>query len=303
MKLLGYKYQIYENDEFKIYRLIKAIDTYSFEMIGENGKSIIVSGNELLDKYVRLIPDAFMNIMITDKDEDPDVYICINKSSNLTQNKTAPDIIVRQSIYSVSKLQFNLTDKIYVGDCISEFTNPSGGDLSEYMQFKNIDYTASIALYVDDTLDSIINSINDEIMENINNELKDIKDKYSNDMVEGYVDNLRDLFYNNNFICRYREIFNIMQVDWPIDLGEKSYNKDGDIILNKKQIHNIEDELRKYITNIKVIKYEKDIDISKIVSLSHLMISDSTETIYLIAYTVIGDYPIDEDIAAAMLRN
>ena len=83
-------------------------------------------------------------------------------------------------------------------------------------------------------------------------------------------------------------------------MGKASYNSQGDLILNNKQREKLENELRKFIADIKVIKYDKDIDISRIVSRSHSMVSDSNGIIYLIAYTIIGEYPVDSDIAAAM---
>ena len=78
--------------------------------------------------------------------------------------------------------------------------------------------------------------------------------------------------------------------------------EDGEIILNNKQIKMIEDILRKYITDVHVIKYDKDIDISKIVTNTHLMISDKMGVIYLISYVANGDYPIDNDIESSMLN-
>ena len=79
-------------------------------------------------------------------------------------------------------------------------------------------------------------------------------------------------------------------------------DEDGKIILNNKRIKMIEDILRKYITDVHVIKYDKDIDISKIVTNTHLMISDKMGVIYLISYVANGDYPIDNDIESSMLN-
>ena len=118
--------------------------------------------------------------------------------------------------------------------------------------------------------------------------------------IKGYCRSLKELCKDNHFIEAYRSLFNITTIDWSIVLGKQSFNEDGDIILNSKQIKAIEDMIRKYITDVKVIEYGYDVDISKIVSYAHIIVSDVNEKIYLIAYRVIGDYPVDDDIAKAM---
>lgn len=301
MKLIGTKYQIYEENKLIIYRIIGYQNSH-YILLDENGTEKIVKEQKILDKYVQLTPDAFMNIMLTDHTEYPDVYVCVNKSSNLSSGKKVPDLILRQSIYSDMD---HFTNTVVFGDCVTDQVNNDSSGLESYMEFSDIDYSISIALYVDDTLESIFNILSkNKALKKIDNELLYIKNKFGNNVnqikVTGYEDNLKDLMNNNHFIARFREIFNIMQVDWPIILGKESYNKDGNIILNEKQKKNIEDTIEKFI-NIKIIiKYDKDIDISKIVSLKHLMVSDVNGIIYLIAYDVIGDYPVDNDITGAM---
>ena len=132
-----------------------------------------------------------------------------------------------------------------------------------------------------------------------NEVLRTIKSNNTQSMLKGYCETLDQLFEENNFMFNYRMIFNIAQVDFPIELDNNT-DKDGVITLNSKQISRLEDLLRAYITDVKVLKYDKDIDISKIVSKTHIMISDETENIYLVSYIVKAAYPVDNDIARAM---
>lgn len=301
--ILGYRYQIYEGEDLKIYRTNRFKDYQSIVAIEEKtGEEKIITKDDLRDKYVLITPDAFMNIMITDQVEKPDIYICIHKS-NKTSNKN-PDIILRQAIYNESMCFDFTSGVIYVGDCINASSMQPGCNMEMYMDFNEINFTSSIALYVDDTIDSIINTIAPKTYKKLNEIFNKIKKEFENSpmghMIKGCANNLKELMENTYFINKYRQEFNILQVDWPVDLGPESYNPAGDIILNRKQRERLENELRKFIADIKVIKYDKDIDISRIVSRTHSMISDSNGIIYLIAYTVIGDYPIDSDIAAAM---
>lgn len=303
-EILGYKYQIYENGELKIYRVNKYKNENTVISTDVDTKERkIISVQDLTNKYVKLTADALMNIMITDKTElNKDVYVCVNACNR--SNKISPDIILRQQIYSATKNQFEMGNMIYVGDCVSEFTDLSGSILemtfNDYLEFANIDYAASFAIYIDDNIDDIIMAIDPKTLKCVNDTLKSIKTKFEKPNIIGYTESLQDLMIENNFIIKFRELFNIAHIDWPIDLGEESYNSDKDLILNNKQINNLQDIIRQYMKNVKVIKYAKDIDISKIVSYKHIMVSDSTDTIYLIVYESDGDYPVDADIANVM---
>ena len=110
------------------------------------------------------------------------------------------------------------------------------------------------------------------------------------EMCKGATESLNQLWEENDFIGNYKSLFNIVQIDFPIVLGKESYNADGDIVLNEKKKQRLEDMLRRYISDIRVIKYDKDIDISKIVNVQHVVVCDETNQIYLIAYSVDGYY-------------
>ena len=166
-------------------------------------------------------------------------------------------------------------------------------------EFDKVDFNYTISLYIDDTLDSIFNIIPKRVQKKFDKILAKLSSKNSA-LISGYCSTLRELFEDNKFIDAYRSIFNINQVDFPIILGKQSYNKDGDIILNSKQIKRIEDLLRKHISDVRVIEYDYDIDIKDIVSYSHILISDETQAIFLIAFNIVDEYPVDNDIEKAM---
>jgi hypothetical protein len=97
----------------------------------------------------------------------------------------------------------------------------------------------------------------------------------------------------------FRYIFNILPLDFTIDI-KTNRDENGDIILNEKQQHRFEDTICKRITNVIVIPYDKDLDVSKIVSYTHMIVSDDTGAIYLIAYVVVSNYAVDQDILARL---
>lgn len=286
MKIIGTKWQIYENKELKIYRIISQTSTHC-TLLSPEGTEKIVRSQELIDKYIKIIPDAFMNILITDINEFPDVYICVNKSESLKINKISPDLILRQSLLYDNDDVFANNNIITFGKCVT--TQNTSSNLSEFMEFKNINDSMSMAIYIEDTIEDIFNILNKTtFIDKVNKELTKIKNEYGKGSkifkVEGYVNNLKDLMIDNEFIQRFRELFNVTSLNWLIDLGD--YDEDESIKLNNKQINALSDILNTNISPIVVLKYDRDIDISKIVAYKHIIVSDKNYNMYLIAYEV-----------------
>ena len=300
---LGSKFQVFENNKRVVYRALRYDnpEQTSVVMINcetEDLKTFDV--DKVLDTMIALEADAILNLMITSySDGGDDVYAWVYRVDSIIAGVTEPAIILRQDVYSYLKNPLAMDGKIYVGDCLTQDTMPNGEKLMAVNDFDHVTFNHDIRLYVNDTLDDIFNIIPKSVQKKFNKVLDKLCKKNS-ELIVGYCSTLRKLFEDNKFIDAYRSIFNINQVDFPIILGKESYNKDGDLILNSKQIKRIEDMLRKNIADIKVIKYDYDIDIKEIVSYDHVLISDVTQEIFLIAYTVVSEYPVDEDIAKAM---
>ena len=305
MQIIGTKYQIFEGDELKVRRIVRAKDNDTY-VLKENGieQNFIVTGKELVDKYIRLTPDAFLNIMITKEPmyegtEVNDVYFCVNRATDITMGMQEPTLILRQNIYSKFKnVASSLFGDVYVGECAT-IANSSKEEMAEMMTFEEIIKQYSIAIYLDDSEENILSCIPNKFKKDINATLCLIKSSMP-EMCKGTTESIEQLWHENDFFGNYKSIFNITQVDFPIVLGKESYNAEGDIILNAKQKQRLEDVLRRYISNIKVIKYDKDIDISKIVNVQHVVVSDSNNQIYLIAYTVDGYYTESNDDAQVL---
>lgn len=306
MEYLGTKYQIYEGDDLKVFRLIKINSKEDKYTLKCGNDKRIVKIDELRKSYIKLTPDASIGVMVTKDNIGKNVIINVNKASDLAKNDSTPSIIITQDIYSrfknIQAQNAAATNKIYVSECyVKEIMGKDDIMLKDLLSYDEILFSIDGFLYIEDTVNDIIEILQSGMNE-INSALKEIKEKRcTSDLFIGYFDNLKDLLNFNDFMINYRYIFNITQVEFVVDIGNNK-TEDGEINLNKKQIKMIEDILRKYITDVHVIKYDKDIDISKIVTNTHLMISDKMGIIYLISYTVDGDYPIDNDIESPMLN-
>lgn len=300
MEILGTKYQTYIDDELIILRLINIKSEDKFTMIDKDGNRVSMTKEEL-NKCVKLEADALLCIMSATLDDGVrDVYACVNRIEDMRKGVKEPTLILRQNIYSSSKNAFGNGFDIYVGECLANPKLDNDNQFKSLLEFNTIDDTLSVALYVDDKFKDIKQFITGHNARKFDEVLRVIKSSNTNSMIKGYCDTLEELFSENNFMFNYRLLFNIAQIDFRIELDNNT-DKDGVITLNNKQIKRLEEDvIRQYITDVRVLKYDKDIDISKIVDKTHVMISDETENIYLVSYVLTGSFPVDDDIARAM---
>ena len=306
--ILGTKVQTYVDDKLVVKRVIrqKNEDCYILNNI-ETGDTESISKQDLIDKYVMLTPDAFINIMITTEHIDgmediKDVYFCVSRAADVKE--WPPALVLRQNVYSSFKGIGGLD--IYVGECRT-IVNSVKDDIETMMSFSDIDSKYSVSSYIDDSLDDILECVSNRFKKSINTTLSIIRRSLSNIGVEvkGMCDTVEQLLEENDFMGNYKSIFNIVQIDFPIIIDKRSYNADGDIVLNNKQKSRIESMLNRHIKDIKIIEYDKDLDISKIVSKQHIVVSDSENKIYLIAYDTDGYICNDEgdkQIISSMIK-
>ena len=306
---VGTKYQNYDNDELILYRVTGAKESDKGQSLRlkniTKGTETFCSDDYINNNLVKIEPDAIINFMITKypESDEKDVYVWVFKADAIAAGKQEPQLIMRQDVYSYLKNPLAMDGKIYVGDCLTEQTMPTDDKLMSVCEFEDVIYSYVVNAYLNDTLDDILSLIRTSALKKFDDTFETLSKKNS-PMVIGYCRNLKEFMTLNNFIDGYRLIFNINTIDFPIVLGKESYNSEGDIILNRKQHTRIEDMLRKYIKNVKVIEYDHDLDISQIIAYKHVLVSDSDQKIYLIAFEIVGDFPIPDDIAKAMnVRN
>lgn len=303
----GVKFQIKENGKLNLYRILcyKNQDTITAINQKTNKKEYFTK-ETLLNKAISIVPDAIMyTLLVKNKDNIYDVYMCVHKTNNLEKSKEnlpIPNLVLRQNIFNPTLTISGFND-IKIGLAMSD-PNPTNTSevLDMFEEGMDTISTYQTMLYVDDTLDSILNILDSKCIKDVESTLEKIKIYYEKNptKISGCASTIKELMTETNFIYHFRNIFNIGYIDWEIDLGSESHTEDGNIKLNNKQHKMLEDSIRKYIYDIIIIKYDKDIDMTKIINTPHVIISDKSENIYLISYKVKGSYPIDPDIRAVM---
>ena len=304
---IGCKYQFYdkfsENDR-TLYRLIRLENkgqSIIFKKCGTD-EELIKTPEQVDNTAVEIQPDALLHIMWTKYENgDDDMYVRVFRTDTLNPEKLDDSlaVIMRQDCVSQVKAMFGASMKVYVGECLTkDIIFNQEVSMTDLYDFDHVEADMLIYLYCDDTLDDVMKLVGKtaKIFDDVFKGLS----KKNSDIVIGYATSLAEFLEENGFIDAFRSIFGIVPIDFPIILGKESYDSDDNIILNKKQHSRLEDILRKHIKDVKIIDYDYDLDIRQIVNYPHIMVSDLQEKIYLITYNVIDDYPVDDDIAAAM---
>lgn len=304
---IGCKYQFYdkfsENDR-TLYRLMRLEHNGSsiiFKKCGTD-EQLIKTPEQVDNTAVEIQPDALLHIMWTKyENNDDDMYVRVFRTDTLNPDKLDDSlaVIMRQDCISQIKAMFGGSMKVYVGECLTkDIIFDQETSMTDLYDFDHVEVDMLIYLYCDDTLDDVMSLVgkNTKLFDDVFKGLS----KKNSDVVIGYATSLKEFLEENGFIDAFRSIFGIVPIDFPIILGKESYDDDDNIILNKKQHSRLEDILRKHIKDVKIIDYDYDLDIRQIVNYPHIMVSDLQEKIYLITYNVIDDYPVDDDIAAAM---
>lgn len=300
--LIGSKYFTYENGNPtpRVIRLIriKNIDCFVMrDMV--TGEDFKVSKSVLIEKYTRLTPDGYVSFSIVKLDDNAnDVMVTFHRNSDMKDGSAEPYAVCRQSIYdlftnaisNISKDKSNIrpvgVDVMYIGTSVSKDSCPDGVDFKVSYACNGVVEMATVAIYMDDTLDDILNFVS---LYKFNRELISLKEKMNKVhsevnmgvKYEGYCDSVKQLLTENYFMLDVHRGFKIVDVDFPLDFNDN-------FALVDYQVQVIEDIIKCGMTGTCVIRYDKDIDIKNITR-NYILVCDGEKKLYVILYNK-GEY-------------
>lgn len=310
-KMIGAKYQTYVKDQLIVFRIVKIEKDGTY--IVTNGKKRVRLTEEEINKMVLLAPDAYMNIFsctfINGETIDDDIYVALHKMENPV-DKVAPVLIIRQNVISETKNLITDMSNIYMGDCITYLSAGEQNTMANLIEFQEMKDFNSICIYVDDKL-SDIEILLASIQHKFNLVLTGIKEKVEATYNEskttvrpkGFSETVVDLLKDNNFMYNFRLVFGMLAVNFQIGTDSNT-DKNGVVLPSNKVIERIENEILYKIANPIIIKYDKDIDMSKIAKTDHTVMSDSNDNIYLVRYVKVAPIikPENTDVMEGMMR-
>ena len=295
--LLGAKYYRYdENDNIELVRVTKHNDVEARILIGSNEYKKI-SLKELEEKYIRLNPHAIVNFCIVKlRDGLDDIIVTMHKMSDLTSNEPTPYCVCRQNITDIFANQIQITNKMYVGCCMSLDTCPPDIDYRIMIACNGMQKCINVCAYMDDSLNDILslvkakeydNTLQALFIDHVNSVVKSnptlsaMKDRIMKlDSYDGYCKSINLLLEQNNFMYDFYQAFRIIPIDEEI-----TFNNEGVLADNITEI--ISDIYEINITNTLCMQYWYDIDLDEINN-DYVLIMDKNNKLYVVAYVSNG---------------
>lgn len=268
-----------DNEEADMLRVIKEDEVANIIYCKDReGHKYKISRSDLLDNYTMLKPDGVLNISIVELEDSSDVIVAL---ANIKKPEDGPFAICRQSIYD-----FYTNDRtpesdyqLYLGISTNKYTCPANIDFKCLTACNSIKDTRFINVYLDDTLDNILDIIRTKRYDTVLRQVHMTMDKiFTNKAVFGCNDTLKDLLVDNNFMYDFRSCFDIFEFDSPI--GDRNCLDAINLDKLEKDYH-VKNVMKTY-----VLPYTKEVDLSKVVKKYFLAASKAEDykPIYIVAY-------------------
>lgn len=256
-----------------------------------------INNVDLENNYTKLKPDGYLTFSVVTTGKDTtDVMVTVSTHKDILSGIQLPYAVCRQGAIDLFAKQLSPDNVDYVGVSISRDTCPADVDFANFFACNGVSYSEVMSYYIGNNLQDCIKLIkkkkifNDTLKENFNkhclylaNGNRFISDVYKNkEEVDGYCKNLDTLLSLNNFAYDVNAAFGIISTD----LTEDDFSEET---LSGVAMEVIGSILRIEIGKSIAIKYDKDVDLSKI-KRNYCLVSDINNTIYVVAYTVVGRY-------------
>lgn len=273
---LGNKYYKFLDDNtIEILRVHRFKNQNTLSMITKDGMIISKSKTEL-DDYVLLRPHGYMSFSIVELEQKmKDVIVTLHRSKHeIKNNDNLPYCVCRQNIVDFFANQIIKDQNIYIGVSVSKDTCPEDVPYNITVACNAVQYMVIISIYMDDTLDEILSIARTKQFDQA---LSSMYKTIVNNNLKGYCNNLKQLLVENYFMYDFLKGFDIYPVDFEIMKNDTEY------IISNEQIKILEDILKSVVEYIYIIKYDYDIDMSKI-ERDYIMIYDNKNVTYIIVY-------------------
>ena len=216
--------QLSDSDEDKFVKF-KVEDTF-----------VKMTVSELKDNYIRLMPDGFFTISNIsylaendkkEKETEYDVLITVHKPG-----ERIPSLICRQNCADVFHVSSNAY-KIPVGVSIPEEACPKNMNYLDFMTSDECNNFKSIAIYIDDSIDTILRYVGS--LNRYNSTLRKLYDKYEKYYLRytGYQKSVKDLINKTGFVEDLKSVFGIFNFPFGLDMNRSELNDSELMMINK----------------------------------------------------------------------
>lgn len=272
--LLGTRYY---NDNGEVYKVVKIKNSNTFTLERNNNR-FTVTRDQLEGNLTKLIPNGHILFSIVENNGNKDVIVALYRTKQIGEEalNNLPYCVCRQNIVNLFYEIANPNKKFtHVGMCVSIDTCPADTNYMLTIACDKIDYALAVAVYMDDSLDDILNLFRHDKFNIILNSYT----KNNTIGLEGYVSTLPQLLEQESFSTDFYKAFNIHEINFKLKYDEESY------LLDRDQTLYFEKEYRIEIFDAYIIKFDYSIQLKNIQKKYILIYSKPDKQLYILVYT------------------
>lgn len=279
MEKIGQKIYKYIGGTLIQCRLIRVKNDDCFVVETSNGSKINLT-KDIYDSYLKLKENGLVVISkVMLENNIPDIIVSFFRNEDLP--KGIPYAVCRHNVYDVfTNTIENDGGAMYIACSVSQDTCPDNMKFEMMLGCNSVEQSNLVAIYYDDDIDDIISLIKGTNgMKVYEATMKLLYDGFIKDKVRGTCSSVEQLLKENHFIEDIRRGLNVLSVNFKYEGNEKFL---------PEFIRHIEDIIKVQMINPVWVKYEGDVDLSKIQD-KHLLILDKSKTLYIVSYRE-GEY-------------
>ena len=251
-------------------------------VLDEAGKRHYIPLAELQSEYTAILPDGVMMFNIVSMNKElKDVVVTLSRLDALRE---LPYAVCRQYIYDYFSNVGETAECFSMGMSVSRDTVDAGVaeiPLAQTLMCAGIKSSFAVAVYLDDTLDGILHLFSNRKYNNVLASLKESQEAlYAGQgrCVQGYCPTLAELLQSKGFMADFRRCFRVAELPHPVGADATT--------LSAENIAYLQQGLQAAVSDVRVQRYSRDIDLGSI-ERSCLLAASAAEdlaVVYVIDY-------------------
>ena len=293
--MLGARLFKYNEDTLEVYKVISYINESEVRVknINTNEMKRLKYSDIEKEGFNILNPDGYITFNIVDIGNDKqDIIVSMHRARDMEEGYK-PYCVARQAVINIyNEIIKGVDNFTNVGMTMSIDTVPEGVDFNIMLACESVKLFTSIAYYIDDKLDDILECITSRNMKKYDQVLEDLfMDNYNKltdyikavdkvlekDIYYGFCRNLRTFLNYHEFMYDVRHGFGVAYIDKHFTISEDMY------VPSQEVIGWLEESYGFKIYNPIIYKFSKDINLSQI-NKNYILCMFKDENLYICTY-------------------
>ena len=261
---------------------VKSVRNKNLFIIKDGDELRKIRFDDLKENYTRLKPNGIVSIFEVDiGNGNKDVICTLHRSIDMDNRIEIPYVAARVCIVNMfGGMLENDINKIPIGMCMSNMTCPANVNFSIMLEYRKLISNSIISVYIDDTIDTVLEYVNTVNYDNIISRTRKRFDPYK---IKNIGDSLREFLINNGWMQEWNNAYNIINLESDC-LNIKNNEVKGNMV---KLQSKIERSINYTIDILGIIKYDETVNLDKLTDKEHYIgVRNNNEenTVYFVKY-------------------